>query len=129
LATIEIYDPEIADGTYNAATNTFSSARTVLWQGKARLQAVGSSTNQANNNNPTNVQEFEVHIDMRGNTLSGSEGTMPDIRPNHQIFVTDSPYDETLENYILTVLRSISTSNPWGKMLLCEVDLEAKRVV
>lgn len=129
LATIEIYNPEIADGSYNAATNTFSSARTVLWQGKARLQAVRSSTRQANDNNPTNLQELEVHIDMRGNTLSGSEGTMPDIRPNHQIFVTDSPYDETLENYILTVRSSISTSNPWGKMLLCEVDLEAKRVV
>lgn len=127
LATIEIYDPEINDGSYNALTNTFTSARTVLWQGKARIQAVRSSTRQANDNNPTNLQELEVHIDMRGNTLAGSEGTMPDIRPNHQIFVTDSPYDETLENYILTVRSSISTSNPWGKMLLCEVDLEAKR--
>lgn len=127
LATIEIYDPEINDGSYNAATNTFTSARTVLWQGKARIQAVRSSTRQANDNNPTNLQELEVHIDMRGNTLDGEEGTMPDIRPNHQIFVTDSPYDETLENYILTVRSSISTSNPWGKMLLCEVDLEAKR--
>ena len=125
LATIEIYDPEINDGSYNAATNTFTSARTVLWTGKARIQAVRSSILKQNDNNPTNSQELEVHLDMRGNTLAGSEGEMPDIRPNYQIFVTSSPYDETLENYILTVRSSISTSNPWGKMLLCEVDLEA----
>lgn len=125
LATIEIYDPEINDGSYNAATNTFTSARTVLWTGKARIQAVRSSILKQNDNNPTNSQELEIHLDMRGNTLAGSEGEMPDIRPNYQIFVTSSPYDETLENYILTVRSSISTSNPWGKMLLCEVDLEA----
>ena len=125
LATIEIYDPEINDGSYNAATNTFTSSRTVLWTGKARIQAVRSSILKQNDNNPTNSQELEVHLDMRGNTLAGSEGEMPDIRPNYQIFVTSSPYDETLENYILTVRSSISTSNPWGKMLLCEVDLEA----
>jgi len=125
LATIEIYDPEINDGSYNAATNTFTSSRTVLWTGKARIQAVRSSILKQNDNNPTNSQELEIHLDMRGNTLAGSEGEMPDIRPNYQIFVTSSPYDETLENYILTVRSSISTSNPWGKMLLCEVDLEA----
>ena len=127
LATIEIYDPEINDGSYNAATNTFTSSRTVLWTGKARLQAVRSSSARANKMNPTTIQELEVHIDMRGNTLDGAEGTMPDIRPQHQIFVTDSPYDETLENYILTVRSSVSTSNPWGKMLHCEVDQEVKR--
>ena len=127
LATIEIYDPDIAEGTYDALTNTFTSARTVLWTGKARIQAVRSSMLRSADNNPTNIQELEVHIDMRGNTLAGSEYTMPDIRPNYQIFVTDSPYDETFENYILTVRSSISTSNPWGKMLLCEVDLEANR--
>jgi hypothetical protein len=128
LATIEIFDPEINDGTYNAATNTFSSSRTVLWTGKARIQAVRSSSARANQMNPTSIQELEVHIDMRGNPLEGSEGTMPDIRPQHQIFITSSPYDETLENYILTVRSALTTSNPWGKMLHCEVDQEVKRV-
>lgn len=129
LLTIEIFDPNVEGGTYDAATNTWTSSRSVLWTGKARLQAVRSASNRQNKMNPTSIQEVEVHIDMRGNTLEGAEYTMPEIRPSYQIFITDSPYDETLESYILTVRSSVTTSNPWGRMLLCEIDEEAKRNV
>lgn len=129
LLTIEIFDPNVQGGTYDAATNTWTSSRSVLWTGKARLQAVRSASNRQNKMNPTSIQEVEVHIDLRGNTLAGAEYTMPEIRPSYQIFITDSPYDETLESYILTVRSSVTTSNPWGRMLLCEIDEEAKRNV
>lgn len=127
VAEIEIFDPKGSDATYDATTNTWSSAREILWTGKARIQAVRNTVNRQNSFNATDAQPFEVHIDMRGNTLSGSEGDMPDIRPNHNIFVTSSPYDATLENYIFVITGSLSTSNPWGKMLQCEVDQEVLR--
>ena len=129
LATIEIFDPKGSDSTYNAVNNTWSSARTVLWTGKARIQVSRNATNATSTINPSTVQMFEVHIDLRGNTLEGAVGTMPDIRPNHQVFVTASPYDEALKYYIFTVTGALSSSNPWGKMLQCEVDQEVKRVI
>ena len=128
LATIEIFDPNASDSTYNAATNTWTSARDVLWTGKARVQNSKVPVNVSSPVNPTEVGTVEVHIDFEGNTLAGSEGVMPDIRPGHQIFVTSSPYDETLENYILTVRSSLNSSNPWHRMIYCEVNQEVKRV-
>lgn len=128
LATIEIFDPNGSDATYDAANNTWTSARTVLWTGKARIQVSRNAVGSSAMTNPTSVQMFEVHIDLRGNTLDGAVGTMPDIRPNHQIFVTSSPYDNALEKYIFTVTGALNSSNPWGKMLQCEVDQEVKRV-
>lgn len=128
LADIEVFDPKASDSTYNPTTNEWTSARSVLWTGKARIQAVRKTVMRDVESNPTGFQLFEVHIDMRGNTLEGSENEMPDIRPNHQLFVTSSPYDESLEGYIFIILGTLSTSNPWGKMLQCEVDQEVKRV-
>ena len=129
FATIEIFDPNASAGTYNATTNEWTSARTVLWTGKARVQAVREAIARDVQSDPSSFQMFEVHIDMQGNTLAGSENTMPDIRANHQLFVTDSPYDESIEGYIFVITGTLSTSNPWGKMLQCEVDQEVKRVV
>lgn len=129
LATIEIFDPNASDSTYDAENNSWTSARDILWTGKARVQSSKAGTNRTSVLNPTSVQEVEVHIDFAGNTLAGYEGVMPDIRPGHQIFITSSPYDETLENYILVVRGSVNSSNPWHKMLQCEIDQEVKRVV
>lgn len=129
LATIEVFDPNVSASVYNEETNTWTSARSVVWTGKARIQAVRKTIGRDVQANPSSFQIFEVHIDLRGNTLAGAEYTMPDIRPNHQMFVTSSPFDATLENYIFIITGSLNTSNPWGKMLQCEVDQEVKRVV
>lgn len=129
LATIEIFDPNATDSTYDAATNSWTSARDILWTGKARIQPSKDATNKQFSLNPTTVQEVEVHIDFEGNTLAGYEGTMPDIRPGHQIFVTSSPYDDILENFILVVRSAMNSSNPWHRAILCEVDQEVERGV
>ena len=129
LATVEIFDPNATDSTYNATTNAWTSAREILWTGKARIQPTKDATNKQFQYNPTAVQEVEVHIDLEGNTLAGYAGTMPDIRPGHQIFVTDSPQDAVLERFILTVRSAMNSSNPWHRMILCEVDQEVERAV
>jgi len=127
LADIEIFDLKGSEATYDAATNTWTGAREVLWTGKARIQSVRNSVTRQSSINATNAQQFEVHIPADGNTLEGSEGQMPDLRPNHQIFVNSAPYDPTLENYIFVITGTLSSSNPWGKMLQCEVDQEVRR--
>jgi hypothetical protein len=121
LATIEVFNPGIGGSTYDAATNTWTSARTVLWTGKARVQPVRNAALRANMANPTSIQEVEIHIPLAADT--------PDIRPNDQIFIVDSPYDSSLQHYIVTVRGSVSSSNPWHKIVRCEIDQEVKRVI
>lgn len=126
--TVEIFNPSISEATYDASSNTWTGSREIVWTGKARLQTVNKPSDRALRTNPTSVQEVEVHIDFKGNTLAGSIGVMPDIRPNYQIFVTSSPTDPLLQNFIYNVRSVINSSNPWHRVLLCEVDQEAKRV-
>lgn len=128
FAEIEIFNPAASEATYNATTNAWTSAREIVWTGKARLQPVRSASNRANTLNPTSIREIEVFIAMTGNTLEGHVGEMPEIRTGYQIFVTDSPFDETLKNFVLNVRSSMNSSNPWEKMLYCESDQEVKHV-
>lgn len=119
LATIEIFDPNVGTSTYNAATNSWTSSRTVLWTGKARIQPVRNAALRANMGNPTSIQEVEVHIPLDEDT--------PDVRPNYQIFVVSSPFDTSLEKYIITVRGSVNSTNPWHKIVRGEIDQEVER--
>lgn len=125
--TIEIFNPSISEATYNATSNTWTGERDILWTGKARIQPNSKPSDRNGKINPTSVQEVEVHIDFTGNTLTGSVGVMPDIRPNHQIFVTDSPADVALESFIYNVRSVVNSSTPWHRVLICEVDQEVAR--
>jgi hypothetical protein len=120
VATIEIFDSNISDGTYNAVTNTWTGSRTTIWSGEARIQPVTKPTNRNNTANPTSITEVEVHFNYPGDV---------DILPGHQIFVTASPYNTPLTNMILTVRSSINSSNAWNRVLVCEVDEEVRRSV
>ena len=130
LATIQIYNPQSASDTYNAATNAWTGVTTLLWTGKARIQPRSASANigQAGNIisaiDPGASQIIEVHIGLRENQLAGSSGAMPDIRPGHRMLVTASPLDSKLLNFEFVIRSVINSSNPWHRALLCEVNQE-----
>lgn len=126
-ATIDIFNPSISEAVYDAVANTWSGERDVVWTGKARIQPNSKPTDRNGRINPTSIQEVEVHIDFTGNTITGQVGVMPDIRPNFQIFVTDSPADSALESFIYNVRSVVNSSTPWHRVLICEVDQEASR--
>lgn len=131
LVELEIFDPNSSTSTYDAETNSWTSDRQVVFTGKGRIQPVRTASNRSNMTNPTSIQEVQVHIDFAGNTLEGYQelgGLVPDIRPGYQIFVTDSPYDRELETYILNVRASVNSSNPWHRVIYCEIDQEVLRV-
>lgn len=124
--SIEIFDPNISEAVYNATSNTWSGEREIIWTGKARIQPVSKSADKNGKMNLTSVQEVEVHIDLKGNTLAGSIGVMPDIRPNAQIFVTESSLDATLTKFVYNVRSVLNSSHPWHRVLVCEVDQEVR---
>jgi hypothetical protein len=66
-----------------------------------------------------------MQLDFKGNTLTGSNGAMTDIRPGNYIIVTDSPVDEQLKKFIYIVRSVINSSNPWQRTIVCDVDMES----
>ena len=127
VVQIQIFNPEISEDTYDAETNSWSAERTILWQGGAQLKTVRSPSSRVMKLNPSSIQEVEFHIDYNGNTLEGSEGQMPDIRPNYQIFITSSTLDPQLETFIYNVTGIVNDTLSWHRVLTCEVDQEMKR--
>lgn len=130
LTSIQIYDPQSTSSTYNATTNTWSGTTSALWEGKARIQPRSASVRLGHAGtvvsaiDPGASQIVEVHIGLRENQLTGSNGAMPDLRPGHRMRVTNSPADPNLVNFEFVVRSVINSSNPWHRMLLCEVNQE-----
>lgn len=128
LCTIEIYNPASADSVYDPDTNTWSDSSVVLWEGKARIQPrsasvrLGSMGSVYTAIDPGASQIMEVHIGLKENQLLGSNGAMPDLRPGHRLLVTDSPIDEALVNFEFVLRSVLNSSNPWHRVLLCEVN-------
>lgn len=124
LATVEVYNPATADQEYDPETNTWTGTRTTLYTGPARIQPVASVTETTLEYNPTTIQNVRVILPYGKNTLTGSEGEIPDIRPNDRLLVTDSPYNTNLEKFIYVVIGVLNSSNAWERTLLCRVDTE-----
>jgi len=124
LATVTVYNPSSEDKTYDAATNTWSGSNTDLYTGPARIQPETINTDSTQQFNPTTLQNVRVILPYSKNTVEGSNGVLPDIRPNDKIRVTSSPYNLTLEKFIYVVIGVLNSSNSWERTLLCRVDIE-----
>lgn len=124
LATVDIYNPASGDQTYDADTNTWTGTTTPLYTGPARIQPVASVTETTLEYNPTTIQNVRVILPYGKNTLAGSDGVVPDIRPNDRLRVTASPYNSNLEKFIYVVIGVLNSSNAWERTLLCRVDTE-----
>lgn len=130
LASVEFFNPQSTSSEYDATTNSWSGTTTTLWVGRARIQPrsnsarVGSMGTVLSAIDPGASQIVEVHIGLRENQLTGSNGEMPDLRPGHRMKVTDSPLDQNLQNFQFVVRSVINSSNPWHRLILCEVNQE-----
>ena len=130
LATIEIHDINESATSYDISTNAWTVSNTPLWTGKARIQGKPNaksgtgSTSLQREYDPGVPQIVEVHIGLRENQLVGSNGIMPNLRPGNRMRVTASPVDPQLINFDFVVRSVINSSNPWHRMLLCEINQE-----
>lgn len=124
LASVEIYNPNSVSQEYDPETNTWTGSKTVLWDGKARIQPIGAAGDAGDVYNPTLFQNIKVQLAYGRNGLSGATAEMPDFRPNDRMIVTDSPFNESLKGFIYTVIGVMNSSNAWERTLLCRVDTE-----
>lgn len=126
LAEVEIFSRSNSERTYNAETNTWSGEAKTLYTGRARIQQTTSitETSVSMEYNPTTIQTVRITIPNGRNTLEGSNGAIPDIRPNDKIRVTSAPYNTNLERFMFVVSGVLNSSNAWEKVLLCKADIE-----
>jgi len=125
LSTITVYNENQSARVYNPTTNTFDSNETAIWAGRARIQPKLNGSNRSVTGNNTTIQEVEMQLDITGNTLSGSNGAMADIRPGNYVIVNTSPSATQLTKFIFIVKSVINSSNAWQRTIVCEADMEA----
>ncbi len=124
LAEVEIYNPGDTSQAYDAETNTWSTTAVELYTGRARVQPVNSVNESGDTLNASFIKTVRVQIAYNKNEISGATEVMPDIRPNHKMRITSSPYNETLTKFIYVVTDVLNSSNAWERTLLCKVDTE-----
>jgi len=124
LADVEIYNATPGNQEYDATTGTWSTNVTTLFTGRARIQPVNAINESNDTYNPTFLKTVRVQLSYNSNTVTGSTGQMPDIRPNDKMRVTSSPYNESLTKFIYVVTDVLNSSNSWERTLLCKVDIE-----
>jgi hypothetical protein len=124
LATVTVYNKDSANQTYDPVTNTYSGGNVGLYIGPARIQQVNSVTELNQDYNPTTIQSVRVIIPLNKNTLEGSDGEVPDIRPSDFVRVESSPHNTGLEKFVYVVIGVLNSSNAWERTLLCRVNME-----
>lgn len=124
LARVEIYAPSNTAQEYDAVANEWTGTKVSKWVGMARIQPVGTATDTGASYNPTLLQDVRVQLAYGNNELDGSNGEMPDFRPNDRMVVTSAPYNVDLEKFIFVVTGVLNSSNPWEKTLILRADTE-----
>lgn len=124
LASVDVFNQSSTSKEYDPVTNTWSGTNVSLYSGPARIQPVNTVSETVDNYNPTFLKTVRVVIPYGKNTVAGSDGVVPDIRPNDRMTVSSSPHNETLEKFIYTVTDVLNSSNAWERTLLCRVDTE-----
>ena len=124
LATVEIYNTASIEQTYDVETNTWTGSTVTTYTGQARIQPISGATESTLEYNPTTIQTVRVTLPYNKNTLEGSDGIVPDIRPNDRMKVTESPYNDTLTKFVYVVIGILNSSNAWERTILCRVDTE-----
>lgn len=117
LATVRIYDSNNSLKTYDAATNTWSGTDTEVYSGKARIQPLNTVDTNGRSISDVNPSFFKnVRVQVLDNNI--------DIRPNHKVVITNSPFNTALTKYIFNITDVLNSSNAWERTFVCNADTE-----
>lgn len=115
-AKIRILIPGKETG-WNPTTNTpILAPDVVLYEDKARVQPVRSSSQKTIPTNTTSVQTVLFSIPIANKALV--------LKPSYQVRVLEAPLNPTLVNFKYVLSELMDSSNPLEKTFYCTVDLE-----
>lgn len=111
-AEIEIVDPDITGGTYNRATNSKTGRNpTVLWSGKARIQALRWPNVATARNEAVALRTVAFHIPL------DSDLDPEMIREGFRVRVTDGGMAPYFEDGLFVITSSVNTSYAWDRRI------------
>jgi hypothetical protein len=117
-ATIQIIDPNIENAEWDPFTNEYVGGNaTVLWQGPARIQHLGSESMPDVGFSETSIRGIRVQVPL--------DPELGFVRKGLQVIVTDGGSDTELEQLQFVVTSAINSSYAWIRTIECEVDVKS----
>lgn len=90
------------------------------WHGPARIQPTRGVLGSKETTNDTTRRSVLVQ------TGYAKDGTMPDVRPGHQIIVSHGGNNQLLTQYQYVIGGMVNSSMAWNNSIFANVNLEAK---
>lgn len=112
-ATVRVFTP--GPRTYDPDTDTWTSPDVEHYVGKARVQPVRSATDVRKTGDSTTIQRVRVQIPV---------GSVPQIRPDMQMRVTQCVLNPALLTYQFVVVEIVDSSNPVEQTFEATVNTE-----
>ena len=117
-ASVEVFDPNMEDLVWDAATNTYTGDPEVsIWSGTARIQPVRNVTTPDLGITQGAIQAIRVQIPY--------DNTRGLIRKGLQVRVTDGGETAILEDLEFVVQSAVNSSYGWNTTLECEVSVKS----
>lgn len=116
VATIRVYRTD-GEPIYDPDEDEWLEDVTEFYSGKARVQPVRSSREVRNTGDSTYVQRTRFQVPV---------GSIPDIRPDMLVRVTDSPHNRSLEADVFVVVETTDSSNPFEQTFECTTNIETE---
>ena len=116
-ATIEIYDPELEDQTWDPVTNTYSGSSEIsIWSGEARVQPLGDGQDPNSNYgySAAGIRRVRIQVPL--------DASRDFVRKGMKVRVTDGAQDLDLQEVDFVVSNAINSSYAWLRTIECEAD-------
>jgi hypothetical protein len=118
---VYVFDPHDNTGAgVDIDSGTIDISVHPYWAGPARIQPMRTnlSSKQTTNDTTTRVVEFQVGY--------AKDGTLPDVRPGHQIIVARGGNNQLLTQYQYVITGGMNSTMAFNHTIYTDVNLEAK---
>lgn len=115
-ASVQIWRKD-GEPQYDETTNTYTQAKTIWYEGKARVQPIRNASDKVQPGDSTTVQNVLISVPI---------GAVKDadFRPQNQARVTVSPLNPALCKYQYVLQEIMDSSNPIERTLMFVVNQE-----
>jgi len=117
---IYIFDPSQNTENRDIDNGIFEVIIHPYWNGPARIQPMRTNLDSKQTTNDTTSRMVEFQCGY------AKDGTLPDVRPGHQIIVTNGGNNQllTLGQYVVT--GTLNSSQAWNHTIFTKSNLEAR---
>lgn len=118
---IYIFNPSDSEIVTNIDLGPSGSSVThhPYWHGASRIQPIRRNLNSKETTNDTQRRTIQFQLAW------AKDGTLPDVRPGHQIIVSNGGNNQLLTQYQYTITGTINSSAAWNNTIFADVNLEA----